>query len=390
MGSVSLPYQAIFDILSRTPVKSECRFRCVSKGWRNLISGPVFAAAHKLRHGPLLVDAGSFPEEEPAGGRDLRLMDMEGNVLRVISGAGGYGMMCNTSLDDLICVTNAFCGGINVVDPATGEVLVTCPRLDVVGHDVFPYVATRYYTVFGFGRAAMSGEYKLVRVIDDYTCEIFTIGDGRGWRKMQPPPVLRLDSERGSPITIDGLMYSLRIHNDDALIIFDLESEQWKANEIEGPRKVAGEAEWNVSGIRLTELNGALCMVQSVCEDMYIGKYNTKKPKDPLTNIWIMDSSDMTWFKAYTIPMASFACRYMPLREIRDGGKLLLHCSFDEGRSLVLQIYDPHTDTCTGITGAPHDLAGRIGLCSFGLDHPVSVNRLLARFLDQALLFFSK
>ncbi|KAK1661127.1 hypothetical protein QYE76_049286 [Lolium multiflorum] len=395
MVTVSLPYQTIFDILSRTPVKSVCRFRCVSKGWRDLISGPVFAAAHKLHHGPLLVDVGSFPEEEPAGGRDLRLMDMEGNVLRVIRGAGGYGMMCSGSFDDLICVSGASCGGVNVVDPATGKVLVTCPQLDIVERDTFPFVAARYYTVFGFGRAAKSGEYKLVRVVDDYTCEILTVGDGRGWRKMQPPPVLRPDSQRGSPVTIDGRMYFLlirveqRIHNDDALICFDLESERWKTGEIHGPMKIVGKKEWNINsaGIRITELNGALCMVQSVCE---CRSYKTRKPHDPLTNIWTMDRSDMTWSKAYTIPMAPFACRYMPLRVMHDGGKLLFHCSFDEGRSLVLQIYDPRTNSCTELTGAPHDLAGRIGLCSFGLDHPALPNSLLARFLDQAMSFFSK
>jgi hypothetical protein len=88
--------------------------------------------------------------------------------------------------------------------------------------------------------------------------------------------------------------------------------------------------------------------------------------------------------------MAPFACRYMPLRVMHDGVKLLFHCSFDEGRSLVLQIYDPRTNSCTDLTGAPHDLAGRIGLCSFGLDHPTLPNSLLARFLDQAMSFFSK
>jgi F-box interacting protein len=321
-------------------------------------------------------------------------MDMEGNVLRVIRGAGGYGMMCSTSFDELICVTGAFCGGVNVVDPATGEVLVTCPQLDVVERDApdHPYVVARYYMLFGFGRAAMSGEYKLVRVVDDHTCEIFTVGDGRGWRKMQPPPVLRLDSRRGSPVTIHGLMYFMLkeiIHNEDTLIVFDLESEQWKPDEIEGPRKVAGDKEWNVSaGIRITELDGALCMVQSVCQHKY-----DSPTTGSFTNMWIMDSSDMTWSKAYTIPMASFACRYMPLTVMPGAGqKLLFHCSFDQGRSLVLQIYDPHIDTCTDITGAPHDLAGRIGLCSFGLDdHPMlSAKSLLARFVDQALLFFSK
>ncbi|KQK02760.1 hypothetical protein BRADI_2g03520v3 [Brachypodium distachyon] len=166
MSTVSLPYHVVFDILLRTPVKSVCRSRCVSKAWRDLIRSPVFAAAHKSRHGPLLVDAGSFHEEEPAGGRDLRLMDMDGSVVRVIRGAGGFGMMSNTSLDDLICVNGASCDGINVVDPATGEVLLTCPQVDIVEeHDKFPRVAMRYYVNFGIGRAVPSNQYKLVRLV---------------------------------------------------------------------------------------------------------------------------------------------------------------------------------------------------------------------------------
>uniref|UniRef100_A0A8R7PLI3 F-box domain-containing protein n=1 Tax=Triticum urartu TaxID=4572 RepID=A0A8R7PLI3_TRIUA len=103
--AASLPYHAIFDILSRTPVKSVFRFRWVSKGWLDLLSNnPVFAAVHMRRHGPLLVDSGSFQEEEPAGGRDMRLLDVDGHVVRVIKGAGGFGWMCNTSVDDLVCV----------------------------------------------------------------------------------------------------------------------------------------------------------------------------------------------------------------------------------------------------------------------------------------------
>ncbi|KAM0886494.1 hypothetical protein ACQ4PT_029608 [Festuca glaucescens] len=389
MGTVSLPYHVVFDILSRTPVKSVCRFRCVSKPWRDLICSPVFAAAHRSRHSPLLVDAGSFEEEEPDGGRDMRLMDMDGNLVRVIKGVGGYGMMCNTSLDDLICVNGASCGGINVVDPATGKVLVSCPHMEVREQDTFPYAATRYYITFSFGRAIPSGRYKLVRLVADQTWEILTLGDGRGWRQMQPSPT-KICYKRGSPVVINGVMHVFQnkgLYNDDTLLCFDLESERWKEDVIEGPLKLVGKEMWSgTMGIRLTELNGALCLVHSV----FIETHSQVELPDPFTNIWILDSSDKkTWINAYTITMEPPACRYMPLRMLGDGGKLLLQCSFDQGESLVLQIHDPGTDTCNDITGTPDDLAGRIGLCSFRLDHSVSSRNLLANFLDQALSFFS-
>jgi hypothetical protein len=59
-------------------------------------------------------------------------------------------------------------------------------------------------------------------------------------KKSQPTTSLAPDSERGSPITIDGFMYYLliwvkqRFRNADALIFLDLESEQWKADMIKG------------------------------------------------------------------------------------------------------------------------------------------------------------
>ncbi|KAM5554213.1 hypothetical protein ABKV19_022541 [Rosa sericea] len=45
----SLPVEIEEDILSRLPVKSLCRFRCVSKSWRYLISDPKFVRLHRDR-----------------------------------------------------------------------------------------------------------------------------------------------------------------------------------------------------------------------------------------------------------------------------------------------------------------------------------------------------
>ncbi|XP_059624827.1 F-box protein CPR1-like [Cornus florida] len=45
-----LPQELVFDVLCRLPVKSLCRFKCVSKSWLTLISDPHFAKTHLNRN----------------------------------------------------------------------------------------------------------------------------------------------------------------------------------------------------------------------------------------------------------------------------------------------------------------------------------------------------
>ncbi|KAM0915372.1 hypothetical protein ACQ4PT_010906 [Festuca glaucescens] len=210
---------------------------------------------------------------------DLRLMDLDGNIVREFKGIGGYGVLC-TSVDHLLCVTGDSNGGARVVDPATREVLLTCPKTDVKPRDAYPYIVTRYYTTFGFGRTAVSGVYKMVRLIDDKACEVLTLGDGAGWRLAQPPPIDVPSKPGGSPVAIHGDLYFL-VKNSlckDSLLCFDLESEEWKM--MEGPhRRFFGKDEdewgWERTGlVRITERNGDLCLVQT---DNY----------EPRTIIWI-------------------------------------------------------------------------------------------------------
>ena len=93
-----LPRDAIFDILTWAPFKSVCRFRCVSKDWLALISGLAFIAQHRSRSGSLLVGSYCIPYD---GG--LRVMDVEGNVLRTVKGLVPYPAI-TSSIGKLVCI----------------------------------------------------------------------------------------------------------------------------------------------------------------------------------------------------------------------------------------------------------------------------------------------
>ncbi|KAE8770733.1 hypothetical protein D1007_57456 [Hordeum vulgare] len=180
-GAVSLPDEIIFDILTRVPVNSACRFRSVSSGWCALISGPDFVAAHASRgHAVPLVAVYSFRGK----GTELRLTGMNGSV----DGGGPRKL----SGGDLMCVLNqAF--GMRVVEPATGDVLVTCPRLDDMSSSEDPLSTSKDVrrlsnVAFGLGRAVPSGEYKLVRLTDCVSCEVRAVEGDMGWKPAPSSP----------------------------------------------------------------------------------------------------------------------------------------------------------------------------------------------------------
>lgn len=80
-GGLSLPEDIILELLVRLTARDLCRLRCVSKTWRALIV-PAFAAAQRSRAGPLIV--AMFVGQLAAEHRhELRLLDKDGNVLRV-------------------------------------------------------------------------------------------------------------------------------------------------------------------------------------------------------------------------------------------------------------------------------------------------------------------
>ncbi|KAJ0716809.1 putative F-box domain, galactose oxidase/kelch, beta-propeller, F-box associated interaction [Helianthus annuus] len=67
--AAELPSEIMFDILSRMPVKSLARFRCVSKLWCNYINNPyleIMCAKRAIVNEPMLIMFHQFPSDHPS------------------------------------------------------------------------------------------------------------------------------------------------------------------------------------------------------------------------------------------------------------------------------------------------------------------------------------
>ncbi|TVU08415.1 hypothetical protein EJB05_41819, partial [Eragrostis curvula] len=242
-SSISLPEEIIFDVLSWLPVKSLFRFRCVSKGWRALISFPAFIATHKSRATPLLVC--SFAVRSRTHVFDvpeLRVMDTDGNVIRVLKDVAGTELP--PARLDLICVDTNWAGA-RVIDPATGRVVAVCRYFNDLSPSILDELVGPLF--YRLGRAAASGEYKVLRLRSvsattwenangGHLCEVSvaTLEDGTTalrWRQQRQSSPICICFCNGCTVAINGVIYFLShaAHAQHGLwnriARFDLESE---------------------------------------------------------------------------------------------------------------------------------------------------------------------
>ncbi|KAM3296419.1 hypothetical protein ACQJBY_038644 [Aegilops geniculata] len=359
----SVPNDVVSEILSWAPVKSACRFRCASTGWRALISDPAFVAAHKARTEPqLLIVANSFHGVASGGRRrrrDLRLLDMDGSIVRVVKSAGDLWTITSGPRGP-VCATRV--GRVlSMIDLATGDVLVTSTEMDDGGASY----------AFGIGYAAPSGKFKVVRLTSmysyadrqEYTCDVLTLEDGARtwWRRDSPPIKDRVRFHKNSVVTIDGVLYFLYTYNSVTpqvggycVLCLDLETEEWKRS-IKAPVRLQELR----SETRMVELNGTLCMVQP----------EGRGTKHACTTIWLLtDLAEGTWVEAYMIPMARTIDLVIPFRVMHNGKKLMCYCLLNDKPSPTLQVYDPLNGTCTHLADLPGNHLGDVAFCDLHLE----------------------
>jgi F-box interacting protein len=283
-------------------------------------------------------------------------MDVDGNILRVISMAGistfdyGFDGPCFFTHAVGVPRKNFL---VTMIDLATGNVMRTPEELNIMP-----------LCNLGIGLALPSRTYKAVGLMSGYAqqqpCRVLTIEDGAKWRQVQSlptPSLVTTGKTKGSPVTIGGVMhFCFKFVGEDYVFRFDLESEEWKTS-IKGPTRSSDKAEKKTLTKCMVKLNDALCLAQRSSINIWL--------------IWLLtDSAKGTWVKLYTIPMSIHLL--MPLMVMCDGQKLLF-CACNKGRRIwTLQVYDPLTRACTHLEKFPTNLVGYAGLFNLHLESFVS------------------
>ncbi|KAK8988026.1 hypothetical protein V6N11_065625 [Hibiscus sabdariffa] len=179
-----VPGDIIVEILSRLPVKSLCRFKCVSKAWCNLMSSSQFVKlqlnqsvkSNRLTY--VMYDCFEFPRrleldyESLVSGQEVKLTEKES----LFQSKGGRGAFIEFyfgkrrvlgSCNGLLCSTFYPPKAIALVNPSTGE---TKTIFSEHGPQTKPLL------VAGFGYDALHDDYKVVKI--DGTVGVYSLKKG--------------------------------------------------------------------------------------------------------------------------------------------------------------------------------------------------------------------
>ncbi|KAK0591644.1 hypothetical protein LWI29_005443 [Acer saccharum] len=157
--TASLPPELIVDILLRLPVKSLCRFRCVSKSWIALITHSRFVKLHLARSKSqrLIISYGSLYsiDLESLSKNDDNVVALEIDFPKRELNPDPDPLMCICSCNGLLCILNAP-NDLLLYNPSTRECKV-----------IPEYASRNIYdppTLHGFGYAESIDDYKFVKL----------------------------------------------------------------------------------------------------------------------------------------------------------------------------------------------------------------------------------
>ncbi|XP_058111356.1 F-box only protein 8-like [Magnolia sinica] len=338
-----LPDDVIILILSKLPVKSLLRFRCVSRLWSSLIFDPYFIEQHRFEHA----------NQDP----NLLLLDRDRRIF------SNFSLDIGTGTQEIYVLPKAVpknwfslsycCHGlfllseyykIHVCNPATRE-LITLPQ---ASQHISFYVNPIQHAGLGYDDVAK--QYKIVRFFNPSSdtslyhmeCEIFTLGRSDSWRRVCSIPY---SLAAYPPAFVNGALYwkieTYSLMDIYTLIIsFNLRDE--KISVIPHPTSCS-DPNKNQCCMRVVQLGGCLGLTDSSIK--------------PLMDIWMLqDYTKHIWIKTYSINLETMygyvneVCIVYALA-IHSNGYVSIYMNEESAGISQFSFYDPRTNTIINVEG---------------------------------------
>ncbi|XP_043693184.1 F-box protein CPR1-like [Telopea speciosissima] len=313
MARKNLPEEIIADILSRLPVKSLLRFRCVCKPWFALITDPAFIKMHlsqslatnsnlclifKTHLIPSLATNSNFSlnfNSSNLRSVELDVCEQEAAVeldhpLKSLV----YEPFVLGSCNGLLCISNYNDEDIFLWNPSTR----THKKLPIITNPFTRFVA------YGFGYDPITDDYKLVRVQQQFSghnnydlhseVKVYSLSTN-SWRTIGDMPFFHTILSKSGVLANSTLHWQTGTHNEfNVIASFDLKDEKFR--EIPLPDFVdEAPREFGLRNFEMTMgvLGGQLCLLCNFTWDDHI-------------ELWVMKDYSVkdSWAKQFSIGLS--------------------------------------------------------------------------------------
>ncbi|XP_052194551.1 F-box protein CPR1-like [Diospyros lotus] len=334
----NLPEEIVAEILSRLPVSSLCRFRCVSKSWRSLISEPNFIRLH-LNHNTTTTDHHRLiliSDFYKLYSVDLHSPEFTQDSIAIYlkfppdRNPNRFGQICG-SCDGLLLMRDYI--SYFLLNPSTRE-------SKEVPNSPFSVKSGYSFNLNGFGHDSSKDDYKVVRISHcdcaadcaENIVSVFSLRTNT-WRRIEDSPYDHSFHERLPGVFVSGAVHWLActtgVGSNDSTVIASLDLAKEKFQSVPCPGS-AGDILIEELGV----LGGCLCALgfcHSGCQDVWVMK-----------KYGVRDS----WTK-FTINYGNFPF-WNPLCFSRTGQVLL-----ESGHSLVIFDQEEKTFKELKVKGRP-------------------------------------
>ncbi|XP_059637792.1 F-box/kelch-repeat protein At3g23880-like [Cornus florida] len=185
-----LPQPLVFEILSKLPVKSLLRFKCVSKSWRSLISDPYFIKIHLNQSSSIQTHRNIVFISNPFRPYGLYTARRDDN--NIVVEKIDYLFKSNPRCQIRGCHIIGSCNGLtcfqvefllNCIDLKLNAYVVNLSTRELLQIPDFDYFPGNIVGVSGFGYDHCHDDYKVVK-IDDNQIFVYSMRSGC-WRKVE-------------------------------------------------------------------------------------------------------------------------------------------------------------------------------------------------------------